>query len=236
MSQRPRLVLISGWGTSARVWDGIAAKLPEWRIDALSWADCLRDSSRVIAAMGNEPCILGGWSLGAMLSLRTAIEMPHNVLALVLLGATARFPADTDYPGADARSLRAMRLRLTKDSGRVLRDFASQCATPDGGEDTIAAYLVQASGFGASELSAGLDCLGTLDLRDQLGQLRMPTLLLHGSDDRIVPPSSVEYLAGRLPDGRVRMFAGRGHALPFTAAGEVAGAIESVLHEWIIGE
>jgi pimeloyl-ACP methyl ester carboxylesterase len=53
-----------------------------------------------------------------------------------------------------------------------------------------------------------------------LGQVKAPTLVLHGTHDRRVPLSAAHYLAEHLPDARLYLFEGRGHLPIFTATTE----------------
>jgi pimeloyl-ACP methyl ester carboxylesterase len=49
---------------------------------------------------------------------------------------------------------------------------------------------------------------------DVLAGLRIPVLIAHGTADRVVDPSVVEYAAGKIPGASVRWFQEVGH-LPF---------------------
>ena len=49
---------------------------------------------------------------------------------------------------------------------------------------------------------------------DVLAAIRVPTLLVHGTVDRVVDPSAAEYAAGKIPGASVRWFQDVGH-LPF---------------------
>ena len=50
---------------------------------------------------------------------------------------------------------------------------------------------------------------------ERLQTLRMPTLLLSGDQDVIVPPENSRLMAGRLPDAVLRIVPGAGHGLMF---------------------
>ena len=89
--------------------------------------------------------------------------------------------------------------------------------------------LHQAGQFSAEEMAAGLECLATLDLRERLEGVGVRCRILHGECDRIVPLGSAQFLAGRIAGAELEVLAGRGHALPFTAAEEIARSIASVL-------
>jgi pimeloyl-ACP methyl ester carboxylesterase len=60
-----------------------------------------------------------------------------------------------------------------------------------------------------------------------LAGIRVPTLLVHGTADRVVDPSAAEYAAGKIPGASVRWFHDVGH-LPFV---ERADEFNLVLHE-----
>jgi pimeloyl-ACP methyl ester carboxylesterase len=50
------------------------------------------------------------------------------------------------------------------------------------------------------------------DAWDQLGAIAVPTLVLHGSNDLMVPPANADLLAGRIPNAQVRIIPGGRHA------------------------
>ena len=128
-----------------------------------------------------------GWSLGAILVLEAALEPAFPLAGLVLIAGTARLCRDDGYPGVDPRAVRAMQTRLARSPERVLEDFAAQLAAPDGGETVRAEYLDQAKRFSADDLALGLEALATRDLRQRAGKLAVPTMLIHGDADEVVP-------------------------------------------------
>jgi 3-oxoadipate enol-lactonase len=62
------------------------------------------------------------------------------------------------------------------------------------------------------------------DAWDQLGAIAVPTLVLHGSDDLMVPPANADLLAGRIPNAQVRIIPGGRHAY-FEECREVASPL-----------
>ncbi len=52
----------------------------------------------------------------------------------------------------------------------------------------------------------------THDAWDVLPEIAMPTLILHGDDDELVPPANAPLLASRIPRSRVHLFPGARHA------------------------
>jgi pimeloyl-ACP methyl ester carboxylesterase len=49
------------------------------------------------------------------------------------------------------------------------------------------------------------------DAYDRLGGLHMPTLIVHGTEDRLVAPANAERLAAAIPGAELRWLAGAGH-------------------------
>ena len=230
MTQAGGWVLVPGWGTDADAFAGVLGRLPGAATRVVGWDEVLVRGRAALAeaaaALGPGPVRLAGWSLGALLALEAALTEPARWAGLALLSATARFCADGEgHPGAEPRALRAMQAALGRRRGPVLLDFAAACAAPDGGEAAGAWWLAQAERFGTDALARGLVALGALDLRAGLAALRMPVRMLHGARDRVVPAVAAGAAAARLPDARLTVLPEHGHALPFTAPGDVAALL-----------
>ena len=223
-------VLVTGWGSDADAFARALALVPRLPARVVAWDDVLVRGRAALdeaaAALGPGPVRLGGWSLGALLALDAAIADPTRWDGLALVSATARFCADGEgHPGAAPRALRAMQASLARRRGAVLLEFAAACAAPDGGDAAGAWWLAQAERFGTDALSRGLAALAALDLRARLAAVTVPVRLLHGVRDGVVAAAAAEALASRLPEARVTLLPDRGHALPFTAPGEVAALL-----------
>jgi pimeloyl-[acyl-carrier protein] methyl ester esterase len=234
-------VFIGGWGSTDAVWRTTLAQVALSEPHFIGWLDCLKDWPGVLTTVGARPgrCVLVGWSLGSLLALRAALELPEKIVAMVLVSATACLcdgvageAMDTggiDPQGIDPRTLAAMRVRVKRNPGPVLDEFARQCAMPDGDEEMRACYLRQANRFSPGELALGLEALAALDLRERLGEIKAGCRVLHGDGDRIVPLRSAQLLASKIAGAGLEVLEGRGHALPFTAPSRIAQCIVSVL-------
>jgi pimeloyl-ACP methyl ester carboxylesterase len=67
------------------------------------------------------------------------------------------------------------------------------------------------------------------ELRPLLPTLRVPTLVLHGEEDRLVPVEAGRYLADHIPEAQFYLFKGRGHIPMFTATTEFAQVIRNFI-------
>jgi len=67
------------------------------------------------------------------------------------------------------------------------------------------------------------------DLRDRLGAIQAPTLVLHGDADPLVRLEHGEHLARRIPEARLHVMSGVGHLPWIERPEEVADAIQAFL-------
>jgi len=70
--------------------------------------------------------------------------------------------------------------------------------------------------------------LADFDVRERLGEIDVPTIVLHGTDDSLFEPSVARELAGGLPRAALRMVRGAGHALPLTHGAAVKRAVRDL--------
>jgi pimeloyl-[acyl-carrier protein] methyl ester esterase len=81
------------------------------------------------------------------------------------------------------------------------------------------------SAFSSADLEAGLRYLAAADLRAELARIALPTIVLHGDADRVIPPAAGRLLAESLPAARHVAIRGAGHALPLSHPEAVARAV-----------
>lgn len=94
----------------------------------------------------------------------------------------------------------------------LLSDFAPTAA----GDPAMLAVWGDYTRAGASPAMgrAVLQALADLDVRDVLPSVRVPTLILHRTGERIAPVEGARYMAERIPDARLVEFPGDDH-VPF---------------------
>ena len=170
------------------------------------------------AAVGPVTAI--GISKSSSILVRLALAAPALVKKLVLVGTLLDFWPNTASPAAnelDGQFRAALRAR---DFERAMRLFVATVVTdPDTGE--------LAEQFTRNLLRLSPDTILSVwapdpdvDITPVLGQVKTPTLVLHGTQDSRVPLATAYYLAEHLPDARLYLFEGVGHLPIFTATAE----------------
>ena len=195
------------------------------------------DVRAVMDAAGSQRAALVGFSEGAPMSVLFAATYPERTAALVLWGAFARMLVAVGYPMGSSdeeyrRELEAdLRLFGTKDEAEeVVRSIGTH--DPEAVRLLVDYYRRSASP-GAVESLARMNA--EIDVRQVLPAIRVPTLVVHGREDRQVPFARGRYLAERIPGARFAPFEG-GHVPEGGTATEVVEGIERFLSEvWDAG-
>lgn len=236
----PPLVLLHGWAMSSKVFCEavedlcdefcvLAPDLPghgqstgaqDYSLDALT-----NDLALWMEGLQLNDVRLLGWSLGGQIALRLAGLAKHRLSRLLLVSTTPRFVADEEWThGQDAKQVRIMARGLQRRFSRTLTDFFNQ----QFGEQEIDAARRQRLGENLSptvvppQQEAALGALETLrtgDLRRDLTELEVPALVVHGTEDKIIPLGAGRCLADSLPGARFQPFEQAGHA-PFLSRPE----------------
>ncbi|OBH37291.1 2-hydroxy-6-ketonona-2,4-dienedioic acid hydrolase [Mycobacterium sp. E342] len=173
----------------------------------------------MLDALGIETAHLVGNSYGGSCALRLALDTPHRVNKLVLMGpggiGTSR--------GLPSEGLRSLLAYYGGDGPSLekLRTFIRSYLVYDG--HAVPDSLIE-SRYRASidpevvanpplQRPAGLSTLWRMDFtRDRrLGSLSTPTLIVWGRDDKVNKPGGAAMLADRLPNADVLLAANTGH-------------------------
>ena len=107
---------------------------------------------------------------------------------------------------------------LEKDHTATLRRFlVLQVRGSEGERELLASLRESLFSCGEPEpdaLRGGLEILRDLDMRDELPEIKQPSLVIAGERDRLTPPQASHYLAQAMPNARVVEIKGAAHA-PF---------------------
>jgi len=233
-------LLIAGWAQEKESLAPLAQALHEVKNPILISTSLLAGEKQTYAQnlaemihSLSEPPVIIGWSMGGMIAIETLGGNDIPVRALVLISSTARFCDAADYAcGIPARSVKAMQLGLEKAPERTLMAFFRALHAPNPTENKeLTEQVKKTIASGINPLKQGLNYLIKADLRDNLEKIRIPTLVMHGEKDGIIPFGASEYLANSLPQGRLWMNSEMGHDLPVREAASVSKIISAFIEE-----
>jgi pimeloyl-ACP methyl ester carboxylesterase len=165
------------------------------------------DAVAVLDAVGVRRAHVMGASLGGMIAQMLALDHPHRVDRLIL--------ACTTPGGAEAYPLPEATLTLLREAAGLPADEATHRLTANALasqhplEDLLARRMARpqdpAAWQAQSAASLGHDAFG------RLGGITAPTLVLHGTVDRVVDPRNAPLLAEHIPGARLQWLPDRGH-------------------------
>lgn len=231
LGEGPDLALIHGWGFGPAVWASLVQPLAaRCRVHLVSLsgygaapadgANFLDTAQALVDALPPRVALCG-WSLGALLAQQAALLAPRRIARLALVAATPSFTQRADWTPAQAPALlESFMAAVAQDAGGTLQRFAALLNQGDAQARSLGRSLAATLASGelpdAATLTKGLAWLRDVDLRDHAPALTMPTLLIHGARDPLMPLAAAEWLAGQLPDARLETLAEAAHA-PFLA-------------------
>lgn len=229
----PPLLLLHGFTGRARSWGSHTSRLAHVRRVILvdlpghgrsRWADPARlsversadDLARILRRLGAAPSDVLGYSLGARIALRLAVDHPALVARLILESPSAGI-ADASERARRRAADEALAARL-EDRGIAAfvaewerqPIFASQAALPSVRASRQRAIRLanRPAGLAASLRGAGQGAM--VPLHDRLGAVAAPTLVIAGALDEVGRPRA-EAVARGIPGARLAVVEGAGH-------------------------
>jgi 3-oxoadipate enol-lactonase len=187
---------LPGFGRSQAVTGGLAAV-----------AD--RMAEAVEHAADGEDAIVLGNGYGGFIALQMAIRHPGIATKLVLADCGAAFsePGREAFRNMATASMAKGLSAITDVAMRRLFAPEFQAAHPDLMQDRREAFLRT----DPKVFRAACDALAALDLRPELGKVKVPALVLVGEHDEATPPPMSHELAAGLPHAYLEIIPGCAH-------------------------
>jgi 3-oxoadipate enol-lactonase len=174
------------------------------------------DAVSVLDGAGVERAHVYGISLGGMVAQQFALRHPRRVRSLVL-GAT--HPGGPRAIAPDGEVLEFFRRRpdLPQEEAAwasVPFNYGPVCRAryPSRIAEDVAQRL--AHPFPAAAYRAQLYAAGVHNCLGRLARITVPTLIVHGRHDRLIPVENAELMAERMPHARLVILEHSGHLYP----------------------
>jgi pimeloyl-ACP methyl ester carboxylesterase len=219
LGQGEPVVLVMGLGCSSAMWFRVAPRLARThRVLLLDnrgsgqthvahfvvhrVSHMAADVAAVLDAAGEASAHLVGFSMGGMIAQQFAIDFPQRVRSLALLGTHSGGAWATQ---ADAPVRRLLFDKATMDpqhSLRAMRPYTYARETSDAlfDEDALVRLANQPT---TRDYQAQLYALIGWSAYLELPRFACPTLVMHGLQDRLIPPANARRTAERIPGARL---------------------------------
>ncbi|WP_367319566.1 3-oxoadipate enol-lactonase [Streptomyces sp. HUAS ZL42] len=218
----PPLLLGPSLGTSYALWDEIAPELSithrviRWDLpghggsaaDLIGPGATVGDLAELVLALadslGVERFAYAGVSLGGAVGLHLAVHHPERVASLAVICSSAHFNGSKPWEerAALVRSEGLASLVESADARWFTPGFTVPALVRDQGNADPDAY------------AACCDALAAFDLRERLGEIAAPTLLIAGRQDVATPPPHLREIADAVPGAALVEIPGAAHLAP----------------------
>ena len=189
-----------------------------------------RDAIALLDYLGQSGAHLVGLSMGGMIAQRAALDVPQRVFSLTSIMSST---SDRDLPGGDRSALQAFVSTPPAKRAAAIAHNANGWRVLGGPHyDSTRVGLARlaeaAYDRGHSECGTARQLLAILRAEprgDELQRISVPSLVIHGAADPLVPLAAGERTAQRLKNSRLTVFEKMGHDLPDPLVGEIADEI-----------
>lgn len=178
------------------------------------------DAMAVLDAEGIDTAHVVGLSMGGMIAQHVALEYPSRVRSLALCTTTCGGPQSVQ-PGPEVLAAMMSMQGATAPDPQMIEKVGwilfprEWIAANLGRLATAMAPLLNVPRPSMAGVQAQLMAIVTHDTHARLPEIGHRTLVLHGTDDVLVPPQNANILAERIPDSRLEWIPGSGHGFNF---------------------
>jgi len=188
------------------------------------------DVRAVMDAAGSKRAALLGISEGGVMSALFAATYPERTAGLIIDGSYPSALIRPGYPWGMTDEQHETRIGLVKDIwGKVIgmeRYAPSQRDNPEVARWWATFTQMSASPGDAADLYR---MNTTIDIRDILSAIRVPTLIIHARGDKIAPIEAGRYFADHIPNARLLELNSDDHWPYFGDADQVIGEVQEFL-------
>lgn len=208
-----------------------ATDLENYRVDTLA-----RDTSALIRVLGFDSVTVLGWSMGGIIAQRLAMDEPMLVDHLVLLSSEPPGPASIPVP-ADVQEILSGR---GKSSFETVMNVLFPAAAEQRAKDCFIQDMFKPRDYAPVNVSPAVtsaqenllqEWQGDMQASEQLRHLKIPTLLLTGTEDEVFDGQNSAILSRIIPDAKLVEVKSGGHAMMYQYPKLLADQVNAFIHK-----
>jgi len=221
------LLFIHGFPLNNRIWDGQLADLagdariiaPDLRGSGdsddvegpYSMAMLADDCVALLDELGIDEAIVAGHSMGGYVALELLRRHRDRVKGLILIATRAGADSDEARAGRDASAARA----ASEGVAPIVEGMRPKLLAEDTYEDDPELVEIVDEIMAAANVNGVVGALAAMrdrvDSTPMLAEIDVPTLVVHGAEDRLIPPSEAEAMHKAIPGSTLALIHGAGH-------------------------
>jgi pimeloyl-ACP methyl ester carboxylesterase len=198
-------------------------------------SDMAQDTISLMDTLGIRSAHLVGASMGGMIAQEIAITCPERVRSLTSIMSTT---GDPRLPGPTREASALLMAPPPKTKDEYIERFAKTWKMlrvgsfpEDEALDRARAERTFSRGLNPAGVGRQLRAiLASGSRKPRLARVKTPTLVIHGTVDPLVNPAGGKDTAASIPDAKLMMIEGMGHALPLRMWPEIIDAIDKHAH------
>ena len=177
----------------------------------------------LIESLGGEPVVLVGHSMGGLIAQETYARYPQLVKAMALCFTSPAFAGgDSEF----TRQFIAARIGPL-DQGKTRAEIAARLIPTMGSNSKLAEQVM--AGVPPDTYRKAVHLLTTFDRRKELADIKVPTLLVAGANDKTAPPAVMEKMWQKIPGSEYVLLEDCGHLGPMDQPDAFNAALEAFL-------
>lgn len=231
----PHLILVHGAGGNHMLWGYTVRNLRTANVYAVdlpghgrsggagrtSVTEYARFLRGFMDALGISRAVVAGHSMGGATAMLTALQHPDRVSGLVLVGTGARL-----------RVLPAILDGTLSDLPGTVELICETAYAPTAPREIVRQGQRQMLQVAPQTVHDDFAACNVFDAMERLADIRCPTLVVCGTEDRLTPPKYSAFLAERIPHAELVLIEGAGHMVITEKPDLLARAIEEALAKW----
>lgn len=232
--ERLPVVLLHGAGGNHMYWPTEVRRMPGFRVYALDLPGHGKSASRGQQSIPAYAAAVGAWleaaglhsaafvghSMGAAIALTLAMDYPEHVLGIGLLGSAARLrvaPALLEVSASADTFTAAVEMVI------------SWSFSPHADPRLVELAAKRMAETRPSVLHGDFLACDNFDITARVAEVRAPTLVVCGEEDRMTPPRGAQFLSDSIPGARLEVVPGAGHMVMLERPAEVAATLAQFL-------